>query len=209
MKRLFSLLLLLFTVSAQAAYILWVDIRGDISTVNVNGTPYDFRVFMESKSNPNWDASGGIDLIAVTESGKILSWYYGVDYGWDTFGPWVTPEGTGDGYEWSAKDQQIDVTPALTNEKIRIIAGYFDWDSMDEGIETVDLSYYTPLAYMEESISALSRYCYESGSLKPSQPWEPTRWNAYGTIIPEPSTAALFLVGTVLLFHKNHTSQRA
>lgn len=213
MKRILALLLLLFTVSAQAASILWVDIRGDISTVNVNGTPYDFRVFMESKSNPNWDASGGIDLIAVTESGEILSWYYGVDYGWDTFGPWVTPEGTGDEYEWSAVSQQIDVTPASDNEKIRIIAGYFDWDNMDEGIETVDLSYYTPLAYTEEYKSALSDYYRwmsgDPGNVgPPSKYWVPTQWNAYGTVIPEPSTAALFLIGTVLLFHKNRTSQR-
>lgn len=204
MKTIISFLIafLLGTQFSLAAFILWVDIRGDISTVNVNGTPYDFRVFMESKSNPNWDASGGIDLIAVTESGKILSWYYGVDDDLDTFGPWVTPEGSGDGYEWSAMSQQIDVTPALDNEKIRIIAGYFDWDNMDEGIETVDLSYYTPLAYTEEYASALSKYCYESSTIYPTWRWEPTRWNAYETDIPEPSSVALALFGIAFLFPK-------
>lgn len=216
MKKTLALFLLLFTMSAQAAYVLWVDIRGDISTVNVNGTPYDFRVFMESKSNSNWDPSYGIDIVALTSSGEILTWWNEYDRIWDTFGPWVFPEGAGDSYEWSLQNQQAEVSNVQNTDTIRLLAGYFDWENMDEGIEAVDLSYYTPLAYTDSLFSLLNGtsggddYCYETGDLgPPHKHWTPTKWYEYGTIIPEPSTGALFLLGTAFLFRRNRASRRA
>lgn len=112
-------MLILFSLTAMADRILWLDINGDLS--NVSGE--SFVDFMDRSGVPN-----GLDMMAITLSGQSLTWYNNYGSGWveEDVGPWVKSEGAG-GYAWSALTQQINVTDVSDSDTIRILAGYFDW----------------------------------------------------------------------------------
>ena len=191
-KIVMGLVMALFAINAMADRILWLDIRGDLS--NVSGEA--FGDFMDRNG-----VLDGLDMMAITLSGQSLTWYVdnGSGFEEEDVGPWLLPEGTGDGYAWSARNQQVNITGVSDSDTVRILAGYFDWDAIGDG--PLDMNYYTTLAYTEATVSALSSadYIYEPFDTDPpKQHWTPTTWNA----VPEPSTAILALLGVGMLFKR-------
>lgn len=187
---LFAVLAVAVATNATANRILWLDIRGDLSTVSGEA----FGDFMDR----NGVSDIGLDMMAVTPSGQILTWYndYGSGFEEDDIGPWLLPEG-GDGYAWSAQNQQINITDVSDSDTVRILAGYFDWDAIGDG--PLDMNYYTALAYTDASLSSLTSFMYENHDINPPKPhWIPTTW----TPVPEPSTASFAILGMILLLKR-------
>lgn len=188
------LLAVAVATNATANRILWLDIRGDLSTVSGEA----FGDFMDR----NGASDIGLDMMAITLSGQSLTWYnkYGSDWIEDDVGPWVEPEGIG-GHAWSALTQQINVADVSDSDTIRILAGYFDWDAIGDG--ALDMNYYTTLAYIDAPFSSVSKFCYEYHTIDTTYYWTPTTW----TPVPEPSTASFAVLGMILLL-KRRKSRR-
>lgn len=190
-------------MTVQASYVLWIDIRGDLSTIGNES----FASYFENHKFSERFATEGIDLVAMTDSGKLLEWYYDVDGAnpsatesedfTDVIGPTVYPEGTGDGRLYSVNGQQLLIDGVEEDETLKLVAGIFDWDNIDD--DTVDvMAYFTPIVYTVPPFPAYVTY--ESGQIVPSSTkWEPHEWMPYDSPVPEPSVNLLLIAGLCLM----------
>ena len=169
MKKLVLTFILLSAVSiSEAASVLWLDIRGDLS--NVSGTP--FGTWFENNTIPEKATSeDGIDVIAVDGNGTPLYWWFhGEDpvndiYHWQ-YGVYLLSDGVGFDYAYSSMANQLDISELEDNDVVRLMAGYLDWDNVDLDSDEIDLGLFTPFAYTEAKMSDLDNYIFQ-GFLKP------------------------------------------
>ena len=209
-KIIISIIIVLFAMNAIADRILWLDIRGDLSTVGSESfSDYFERTAALLGTSMDYD-TGGADIFVVNSAGQVIDWTwpggmsgkYGVSINstghmWDeSIGDYTQSE-----YPYSLRALQVDVTSMAENETVSLMAGIFnwdavDWDTFDESVFESQL--FTPLAYTSATISDLDECIFPGGVAVPANFWTPTVWNA----VPEPSTAILALLGVGMLLKR-------
>ena len=195
----------LLTMTAVADRILWkVDIIGG-SFASWEGVMLDrgmsFVQYFENCTIPNKAASDGIDVIAMSSSGTVLSWMYVMDDPADSFedkyGPWLESDGPG-GHNYALPAQQLVLNDLPEGDSIQFLAGYFDWDNIDYDLD-IDIDKFTAFAVSTVAYNDIDwNSTYSPGDLGPSNINPIYQWNS----VPEPSTAILALLGVTLLFHR-------
>jgi hypothetical protein len=197
MKKILTIvLIMLCCVFANAASVLWhIEIPGEKGYVqNMN---MSFIDFFENHTIKNRAETSGIDLVAKSSSGIILSWMYIMDNPSESFEEQYTylDKDTGSGYEYTLiGNPQMILDDLPERESVQIFAGYFDWDNIDLDI---DMDQFTPFAVAEISYNDIFG-TYNPGSIAPPKFMEVTTWNA----VPEPVSPALGILGLVLLIKR-------
>ena len=205
MKKWFVVIAALFAFHAQGASVLWkVDIIGG-SFAYWEGVLVDkgmsFVQYFENCTIPNKVATDGIDVIAMSSSGVVLSWMYVMDDPADSFedksGPWLESEQAG-GYNYALPAQQLVLDDLPEGDSIQFLAGYFDWDNVDYDLD-IDLDKFTAFAVSTVAYNDIDwNSTYSPGDLGPSNINPIYQWNS----VPEPSTAVLALLGCTLLLRR-------
>lgn len=201
-KIVLGLVMALLAMSAPAAQILWkVDIIGG-SFASWEGVMVDkgtsFVQYFEDCTIPNKAATDGIDVIAQTSSGVVLSWMYVGDPSFeDKYGPWLEKD-QGGGFEYTLVAQQLVLDDLPEGDSIQFLAGYFDWDNIDDTLD-IDLDKFTAFAVSTVAYNDIDwNSTYSPGDIAPSNISPIYQWNS----VPEPSTAILALLGTCLLLKR-------
>lgn len=204
MKRLLALLLLFAAVSARSSYIMWVGMDEN-ATISDGVSTVNFLVYLSAKAD------------AVNMGGRIRIGDEALPAGYEDppdqnppavsfddeivdFGLVVVDgddQPTGAYGDWQPIKIPDDVSP-YSHVKVYYDIGY--WDEADDWN-------FVKVATAEEWLDVLYNegHIYEAGTLAPpiETPWRPLE---YSTVVPEPSTGALFLLGTFLLFRKNRAA---
>lgn len=204
-KIIITILIVLCCVSVNAAQILWkVDIIGG-SYSAWEGTIVDkgitFINYFENSTIPEKAAIDGIDVIAMSSSGIVLSWMYVMDDPADSFedkyGPWLESDGPG-GYNYALPAQQLVLDDLPEGDSIQFLAGYFDWDNIDDTLD-IDLDKFTAFATSTVAYNDIDwNSTYSPGDLGPSNINPIYQWNS----VPEPSTTLLALLGVGILLKR-------
>ena len=203
-KIVMGLVVALFAINAMAGRILWkLEFLGEEARVeNMN---MSFIDFFENHTIPNRAATDGIDVVARSSSGVILQWMYVMEPAEDSFedyyGPWLTQDGGGSGRAYTLiGNPQLILDDLPQGDSLQLLAGYFDWDNLDDSLP-IDMASFTPFAVAEYS-SDIFRGVYNPGDIAPPTLERVVSWNA----VPEPSTAILALLGTCLLLKRRKTT---
>ena len=145
-----------------------------------------------------------ITIVEITASQKKQTYIHKVlifetpeDSFEDYYGPWLTQDGGGSGRAYTLiGNPQLILDDLPQGDSLQLLAGYFDWDNLDDSLP-IDMASFTPFAVAEYS-SDIFRGVYNPGDIDPPTLEHVVSWNA----VPEPSTAILALLGTCLLLKR-------